>query len=260
LVILIFQSCKEDKLDVFNSVDRIHFEYVTEAKSNVIDSAVYNFSSYKGADQIAMPVVMQIMGKISDEDRPVEYELDAASTAVMGEDVILPPAKIRAHRTRDTLWVVVKKTDKLLDNMIKAVIRLKENEYFKTDLINSIHGDSIGNRKIDGTRFTFFVQNSTSMPNLWADYSVAFNSMFGSYSNVKYQLMMDVCGFGPDMFTYDANEEKARDAFGRKNIAGLAFTWIRMMNAYLIKYEREHEGKRPLDEFGKEVKMPSSYL
>jgi len=257
----IVSSCQKDEIRTFDDEDRIHFKYVTAGlMSGVVNYAVVNFASYKGISSIVIGVEIQVMGDVSDQDRPVSFGLyDKYSNAILNEDIILLPSSIKAGRAVDTLWVQINNTERMKEEQVVATLKLKDNEYFKTDFTTTVHSYLNENTEIDGTEFIFIIENLLSMPNLWADLPTRFKPMFGDYSNRKYELMMNVCGFGPDYLTYDAAEETALEAFGRKGISNLSWSWIRMINAALTKYKNEHNGEEMMDENDKPIRLPMNY-
>jgi hypothetical protein len=180
------------------------------------------------------------------------------STAILGEEVELLPAVIRAGRVTDTLWIRAYRTPRMLEERVSVRLRLLPNEYFGTDLVAARHGSPNHNVLVADTVFTFFLENSNKPP-LWA--TNPDNGFFplGPFSQAKYEMLMEVTGIGPDFLVYDPDVETAIEVFDRKGIRYLRDLWVRLMNQHLRRIAEE-TGQWPLDEHGNEIRMANNMI
>lgn len=128
-----FSSCEEKMMD-YDGPDGIYLMHYQPAGGYEYNTTEYNLMNSAG-QEVDFPLSVTITGQIRDYDRPYLIAAADSSTAVAGEDYILPQGGvIKAGEYRDTLYVKLLKNDKLLKQKVKLVVKMQPNEHFTTDL------------------------------------------------------------------------------------------------------------------------------
>jgi hypothetical protein len=251
LATLAIVSCKQEKLPLYEDVNRVYFYWVVAPLSidqvnNKMVSMGYDIP-LKADSTIAVRV--RTMGRLSDVDREVKAEVVAAeSSAKVGEDIEITGGKVPAGARDGYVYVKIKNTDKLLTTSLRARIRLVPNENFHVDWNES----SNAYNNTSGIEYNLVFDAMTDMPNLWKD-APTMNNYFGAWSRVKETTIYEVLGFGRDFFTYDPATENAVEVLNARIPQGLAYSLMTSINRYLRAYKDDHNGQPLLDENGNEV-------
>jgi hypothetical protein len=201
-------ACSKDAVDQYGEVSYV---YLANDSANVeeIDSVEYSFAFHPGADIDTVPVLVKLVGRLSEQDRPVGLAVEASHTTALPGDYDLPePVLLRAGRAVDTIHLVLHKSDRLKTQKFRIRLVLNENEHFQP-------GPS-GNRHID---ITF--SDMIARPGWWNN--TVETNFLAQYSDTKYRLFIEATGIA-DMTGLSENEQRAyaiifRDflARGREN-------------------------------------------
>jgi hypothetical protein len=255
LAAMLAGSCGYEGLPTYSGQDQIYFTYADDVLANMVDELFVHF----GYDDPMKPettlyVSVKVMGSVADVDRPVSFVVvDSLSTATMGRDVELLPERsfVPAGEIFGSVAIKIKNTTALRDTLLRTSIRLVENEYFRADYTKTRFSNVNTEGKIVSTEYHLRFDNASDMPRLWIENLVQCTSMFGEYSNTKFDLMCSLLGFDRSYFSYD--EGNPTELFNaRINLYSLS--WIQTINRYLQEY-REKNGYPLRDEYGNEVKM-----
>ncbi|WP_207515815.1 DUF4843 domain-containing protein [Longitalea luteola] len=201
-------SCKKDAVEVFGGTSYVYFANHPGDSSDV-KPIEYSFAFHPGANKDTIPLLIKLIGRLSNDDRPVEVAVDASNTTALSGDYELPgPNALRARHAWDTIALVLHNSDRLKTGKFKLRLLLHETELFRL-------GPS-GNRHID---ITF--SDMIARPAWWnQDMEQLF---LGAYSDTKYRLFIEATGIA-DLTGVTGTERRAyaiifRDflARGREN-------------------------------------------
>ena len=108
VVLLAAVACEERHPILFGELSGVYFNNLNSTMS-VVDSIDITFV-YESSDEVEVPVRLQLVGKVSDEDRDVDVVV-SSQNAVEGVDYILPPkAYIPAGASYGDYVVTLKRT------------------------------------------------------------------------------------------------------------------------------------------------------
>jgi hypothetical protein len=258
LFLLLVFACSHDTLPVYEDVDRLYFKWAgvssPEDRVNFRDyiEVKLGYDNPVKSDSVVYINVL-LMGHVSEQDRPITAGLiKNESTAVEGQDIEFLPSFIQANAKEGKLAIKVKNSGKLAENVLMARIRLTPNDYFHVD-----YTQAVGYSGKNGVEFDIYFDAKTEVPSLWADPETKryYDAYFGTYSNVKLQVICDACGLTREFFMHDPATEKAKDVMdSRIPTSGVAMGLISIVNRYLKQYEINH-GEPLKDEHGNEIKM-----
>ncbi|WP_343303919.1 DUF4843 domain-containing protein [Chitinophaga niabensis] len=201
-------SCSKDAVDEYGEMSYVYLAN-DSASINEVHPIEYSFAFHPGVDKDTVAVLVKLIGKLSDQDRPVTLTIDATQTTALTSDYQLPaPMILRAGRALDTIALVLHKSDRLKAEKFKIRLMLHSNEHFRLG--------PPANRYID---ITF--SDMIARPGWWNN--VIETNFLGRYSNAKYRLFIEATGIA-DMTGLSETEQRAyaiifRDflARGREN-------------------------------------------
>ncbi|KAA6347658.1 hypothetical protein EZS27_004875 [termite gut metagenome] len=255
-LLILLASCDHDSLPTYKDVDRIYFQYagnpITAGTSDQVKINLGYDNPIK-SDSIVR-VKVKLMGHLSDVDRPFKCGvISQESSAVQGEDVEILFSVIPAGKEVGDLLIKVKNSTKIETTTLLARIRLLPNEYFHVDYTQTYPVSSTKN----GLEYNIYFDCKTDMPSLWADPSggARLTQYFGKYSNVKFDLICEVCGVTREYFMHNPEIESAIDVVNARIPTAVSWGWISQINRYLTAYKNSHDGEPLRDENGEEIKM-----
>lgn len=201
-------SCSKDAVDEYGETNYVYLANYN-ADIEEVDSVEYSFAFNPGAARDTVPVLIKLIGKLSDQDRPVALAIDTEQTTALESDYELPdPMLLRAGRAIDTIALVLHNSDRLKTGKFKIRLMLQSNGYFQLG--------PPGNRYID---ITF--SDMLARPGWWNE--IVVTNFLGPYSDTKYRLFIEATGIA-DMTGLSETEQRAyaiifRDflARGREN-------------------------------------------
>jgi hypothetical protein len=255
-LLILLVSCEHDSLSTYKDVDRIYFQYAGNTPpASTSDEVKINlgYDNPIKSDSI-VTIKVKLMGHLSDVNRPFKYEvITRESSAVQGTDVEILPSFIPARQEVGELLIKVYNSTKIETATLLARIRLLPNEYFHVDYTQTYPVSSTKN----GLEYNIYFDCKTDMPSLWADRDGEnrLADYFGTYSNVKFNLICEVCGVTREYFMHNPETEKAIDVVNKRIPVEIARGWISQLNRYLKAYKNSHDGEPLTDENGEEVTM-----
>ena len=283
VLLLLFSACKPEELITFDGTDHIVFRY-SIARTDIpwpsiahrLDSAIVDMTNVLQGDQSSFlfGIAVQIVGSISDVDRPISFKLAPQSTAITG-DVELLPSYIRAGNRIDTIWVRFHQTESLREGrQFRAIFELLDNELFNSNFQFARRNAAGEIEYVLGNRFRVDVHSSDdTFPNLWRDLlSLGGNTLHTIVTPVRarckvvFELMREASGLNEedfwDFFTYnpmDFPEESTQHpaiqlSAGMNDIFAL---WGRIMSRMLR--EARLAGTPIVDEDGVEIRLGSFF-
>ncbi|MDR1021770.1 MAG: DUF4843 domain-containing protein [Prevotellaceae bacterium] len=250
-------SCEYEKLPTYSGQDQVYFAYADNAAVNVVDEVFLHFGYDNPVKQeTTLYVSVKVMGSVADVDRPVSVTfVDSLSTATLGRDVELLPAQslVPAGKALGRIAVKLKNTTALYDTVLTVAVRIVQNEHFHADYVKTRYPHINTEGKIVSTLYRIRFDNAVSMPRLWSENLSTCITMFGEYSDVKFNLMCERLGFTRDLFSYEDGDGDPQELFNAR-IAPYSKSWNQIINTYLNEF-KETNGAPLRDEYGREVKM-----
>lgn len=252
-------SCADEDLMTYEDVSRIYFKYADTSVFGEKDDQITVNMGYdrplKNDSIIKIPI--KLMGRVSETDRTVKaVMIPEESTAIEGKDIEILSACLPANSIYGDVEVRLNRTETVDKEMLFARIRLASNENFHTDY--SISKQDNGNNG-NGLVYSIYFTALAEKPSLWAaSYSSkTLESTFGTYSNVKMNVIYEACGVTREYFEIDPedNDPTGNVTFTKRFSREVSFGMVSLINRYLTKYKKDH-GEPLLDEFGEEVKTP----
>lgn len=219
-LLLMGASCKKDPLLTYKAADSIYFNFLTgvdPVNNNLgqyTDSLdlTFSFSDASVTDSI-VNIPVAVTGVARDYDRTFNLEVDPASTAKPGGNYELPAAfLLRAGKVEDSIRIRVKRAPELKTSMLTLLLKLKENDQFKTQyLFRPRQGNSQTNIRDQDTIWTttFKVKMGDMLAPgpYWAS---SYHYFFGDFSEKKVRLMNQVAGMPLSFWSKPANTAQDR--------------------------------------------------
>ncbi|MBO9633067.1 MAG: DUF4843 domain-containing protein [Chitinophagaceae bacterium] len=201
-------ACSKDAIDQYG--DR-SFIYLVNAgtDTSAVKPIEYSFAFHPGEEKDTIPVLVKLIGKLTDQDRAISLVVDASATTALASDYQLPATiRLRGHKAVDTIDLILHKSDRLKTGKLKIRLALQANDIFQLG--------PPANRYID---ITF--SDMIARPGWWT--SVVETNFLAKYSDAKYRLFIEATGIA-DMTDLSESEQRAyaiifRDflARGREN-------------------------------------------
>jgi len=186
--LILIAGCTTDEIDKYNHANYIYFEHLSK---NVLE---YSFSFHPGKDQDTIPVVVKLIGDISDNNRSIALAVDPSNTTAQLSDYYLPEnIVLTAGKVIDTISLILYKTERLKENKFSIRLEIKDNEELKCG--------PLANSYID-----ILFSDMLSKP-VWWDSSIESNFL-GTYSDTKYRLFIEATGIS-DMAGLSESEKRA---------------------------------------------------
>ncbi len=199
-------ACSGDDLPVYEDVSRVYFFWATpDVATDHVDIKRFSFgyeTPMKSDSTISISV--RVMGRLSDEDRPLKAEVIWAESTVAPGDIEFLPSVIPANKRDGKLRVKVNNSAKLLEKTLWAKIRLAPNEYFHVDRNAFPYGDA----SYAGLEYNIEFDAKADIPNLWKD-GTLLQQIFLNHSKVKEEWIYDQLGYTREDFTYDLEAVQA---------------------------------------------------
>lgn len=265
LVILFgFTSCEYSDLDTYSGIDDVYFtfgSYSGNEEHLVVDSTTLHLGYDNKKDSIVSIAVIAL-GSLADLDRPIRFELiDTLSTGKVGEDVELlyDRSFIKANSRNGQIVVKLLETSKSNNGMIKLTFKISPNSYFQGKHSEIMSKNADKKKKMNSNIYKVYFDSNSDMPILWADAESYFRMIFGEFSKVKYEFILQTLRFPKELFSYDPTIVEDPVALARERFPSSAsFAWTMLLNRTLNEYEIEHGG-RLKDENGLVVSFPLSF-
>lgn len=168
-------ACHYDEVEVYDAGRLI---FISDSAG--IDTTKTSFKHHLGEDSYSVPFHVHMIGEKSDTD--LEYRLeviDSLTTALPAEYELPQPALLRKERFRDTLWIKLKKTDRLATETVRLVVQLAENQNFRLGYTDKLTASVTFNDQM-------------SRPEWWNNDII--QNFLGAYSDEKYLAFYECTG------------------------------------------------------------------
>lgn len=181
-------SCKKDEIDSYSGESYIYF--VNKGSEEI----EYSFSFHPGKERDTVPLVIALIGQISDMDRKVGIYVDTDSTTAAASDFLLPSTFVlRGGHHRDTIPLVLVKSAKLRESKYRISLKIRdEQELLTGPLTNQF--------------LTIVFSDMISKP-AWWDAAMTSNFL-GVYSDAKYRFFIEATGIA-DLTGMSESEKRA---------------------------------------------------
>ena len=189
LGLLFLVSCEERNPDLFGDVTGVYFNNVTAAMA-VTDSLDYTFI-YEASDMIEVPVRVQLVGRASDADRPLNITV-TSENAQEGVDYVLPSeAVLPAGAYYADYMVTLKRTEALKSSRKMIQLQMHANEHFSLPVTEM--SQITGNVPLLSVRI-YFSDMFTQAPISWDA------NLIGEFTQQKFELICRVLEIDPADF------------------------------------------------------------
>ena len=187
--LLILSSCQERHPAPFADIAGVYFNNLSPTMT-VTDSLDLTFV-YESGDSLKVPVVVQLLGRPSEVDRPVEVSV-SSDNAVEGTDYLLPEGCVLPSGASSVEYVVtLLRTEALKSERKNLTLELHENECFTLPVTRmSQIADTVSTLVLDISFSDMF----TKAPAAWD------SNLVGEFSQQKFVLICRVMGIDPADF------------------------------------------------------------
>jgi hypothetical protein len=207
-----------------------------------LDSLLYMFALLEEdvhVDTLWIPV--RVLGRVADKDRPVQFQLSTGSnTAKEGIHFSFQPCSIKAGEITSRCPVVLYRTSDLKTEMKHFSFELVPTSDFpKIVNYDGFYPDYMSStKKTFENRYRIRINDFLVRPDYWNPGDFLY-TQFGSYSEVKFKLIIQVTGMEVWMNNLNMND----------------IHYYKAQLAYLLEaYEKEHGIL--YDEYGARVTFP----
>ena len=255
-----FTACNEETIDLYEVEDaKIYFQ--DQTYTNADGSAGYSTStkfSFMGLDpevwkDVVFKSPVKLMGAVADHDRYCTVMVDAENTTMVeGRDyeIDLDTLRIKAGENIGNFAVRFLRSKAIRDEALKLTLRLVPNENF-TVLEKYKSSNSWANttaKDIDGSRYTFTIDEIYSLDNLPGWNRVNATKYFGEWNPTKYSYINSFFGF--------TNDDWGHFETGKVTAARMPF-YARQLQKELLR--RFNEGNPVLDDDGSYMQLGEDY-
>ena len=242
--IILFSSCKEDKIDLFSGESNVYFslkrwktgatgaayllEYpivgkiyteqwkgVTQSYDSISRSYALDIS---GADYDTTYIPVSLMGNITDYDRELSYKVGKGD-AKEGRDFKILEAKIPANKGLGAFVIQVDRSS-IKDTSYYVEFHLIPNNEFQTNY-KTIQRSSTDTTKVDICQIRLRISDLLEQPSSWTIIS----NYFGPFSRKKLYLVGELTGGDLNVF-YEQFPALAK-----------MVPWAQMLKRYLLDQE-----------------------
>ena len=187
--LFVLASCQERNPDLFMDITGVYFNNMS-GRMAVIDSIDVTFV-YESADEMEIPVKVQLIGRTSDKDR--QFGLSVVSdNAQEGVDYILPEKAVLPAGASSVDYVVTLKRTPALKNEKKMIhLQIHANDQFDLPVKHLVQVSdtvSILDYKI------YFSDMFTKAPSAWE------SNLLGEFTQQKFELICKVLDIDPADF------------------------------------------------------------
>lgn len=189
LLLVAAVSCQERHPAFFDEIEGVYFNNLSGTMS-VTDSLDFTFV-YEAGDEIEVPVKVQLVGRPSGTDRPLDI-IVTSDNAVEGTDYSLPEsAVLRAGEVSADYMVKLKRTPALKQARKMLRLEIRENECFTLPVPEMVQvGDTVS---VVVCRI-YFSDMFTKAPVAWD------RNLLGEFTQQKFELACRVLSIDPDDF------------------------------------------------------------
>lgn len=188
LLLLLASGCKKDAIDLYGETEYIYF-------ANESDQVIeYSFAFHPGVTRDTVPLILKLVGRPGDTDRPVRLQVDAAHTSAVESDFDLPDKLVlRAGKATDTIPLILHNSVRLLQEKFTLRLVIQPNAHFQLGPASNRYQDIL-------------FSDILARPAWWTQ--VVTTNFLGAYSDAKYRYFIEATGI-TDMSDLSENEQRA---------------------------------------------------
>lgn len=220
LFVIALVSCQERHPALFDDMNGVYFNNVSGAMS-VVDSLDFTFV-YEAGDIIEVPVKVQLVGRPSEKDRPLDI-VASSENAVEGIDYILPENPcLPAGKSGADYVVTLMRTPSLKQERKMISLEIRANEHFSLPVTEMIQvSDTVSTLSCR----IYFSDMFTKAPLAWDE------GLVGEFSQQKFELACRVLAIDPDDFNDVSVITLAKQLFISKEMTDYIGEQVRKKNA-----------------------------
>lgn len=187
--IFLLTGCETSKFTTYKSGNYIQFTQFVE------DSTFISFLFYPDADELDIPLSIEISGIALDQDQTFTLTVnEKRTTAIEGKHFILPEKTlIRAGHVIDTCWLKLKRTPDMQTEEFCLVLQIESNNAFELG-------------QAEKTSAIIRINDKIAQPKWWNDDIYWY--YLGDYSDKKYSLFIDLTGIA-DLSSISDGEKRS---------------------------------------------------
>ena len=184
-----FVACEERTPELFDDISGVYFNNRSGLMA-VTDSLDLTFV-YEASDVMEVPVKVQLMGRASDQDRPISINVNSAN-AEPGLDYILPENPVMSAMTYEMNYIVkLLRTPDLKHERKMVELTLSANDYFDLPVDKMVQvSDTVSVL----TLRIYFSDMFTQAPSAWDA------NLLGEFTQQKFELICKVLQIDPADF------------------------------------------------------------
>ncbi len=224
-LLCVLMACKKQDTILFEGEERVSF-FIGEYD---VDSTSYTFAfDPVTKERDTLYLKMRIQGRTHDRPRTIRIQPGVGTTAVLGQDFLLPEVVLPADSVTVNYPLILINTPKMQTQALRIVAEVAAS----ADFLPGGTGQAIGGTKAINS-YKVWVSNKPERPVYWDDVE----SYFGSFSATRIRFMISTLRIS----------DFSRDALGAYEL----YTYPVILRNALAKYETANG---PLiDEFGQRV-------
>lgn len=179
--VLTLIGCKEQETPTFSAKNMIYIQQEDFVDGESIDLAhlTKSFASYAGASEMEVSFKVNLIGRVTDYDRPFEVAVvDEATTALETEYEIEAPV-LKAGEITTDLKINLFKTPRMDEEKVSLAIVLLAGKHFDLGYEDQLTAEVI-------------YDNTPLKPEWWTEFIAL--CYLGEYSPAKYNAFYNYCG------------------------------------------------------------------
>lgn len=202
--LLALASCSEEEFMTYEGnkagiyLQRVSTTDINGTPLGFSDSLVISFASYAAnIKEYPVTVPVCIMGDVTDYDRPFTLVVDKEkSTAIEGEDFEFSDTAcyIPAGKTKQTVRLVLKRSDRITTETARLVFSLKDNANFVVELesYKNVTDWKTQGEELCGSFYKIIFSDKYAITTWWTFYGDMF---YGKWSVKKEKLLNELMGW-----------------------------------------------------------------
>lgn len=220
LLVIAAVSCVESHPVLFDEIEGVYFNNLSGTMS-VTDSLDFTFV-YEAGDEIEVPVKVQLVGRPSGNDRPLDIAV-SSEDAVEGTDYTLPERPFLPAGESGTDYVVkLKRTPALKQERKMIRLEIRANDHFTLPVTEMVQtGDTVSTLVCR----IYFSDMFTKAPVAWD------RNLLGAFTQQKFELACRVLSIDPDDFNDVSVITLAKQLFISKEMTDYVNEQIEKRNA-----------------------------
>ena len=175
MLILGLAACSEEEVNTYNAEEGIYFNQRIKVGNILTDSTNFTFVYIeKSQNEATVSIPVQVVGKASDEPRPVNIKVVGGS-AKEGDDFVLPVNPVLPAGASSFNYEITLKRSTALQEEVKTIeLAIEENEYFRPIITHEITDIQSGTDVTTMRHKIEFSELFTKAPAAWVNDIVEF--------------------------------------------------------------------------------------